>query len=174
MIFGLLSSQMEFRIKNRHRLKNKDIKNFEKQLNNNYSNIIFPNKAVVEIGDLNVTKIILVDNEICFFYYKDRLVFTLRGIVKFNPKEKYVIVDMGAVKFVTNGADVMSPGIVDADENIEKEDIVWVCDQRNRKAIAVGIAFLSGKEMILKNKGKAIKIVHYVGDELWNFVAKSL
>jgi predicted RNA-binding protein (TIGR00451 family) len=38
----------------------------------------------------------------------------------------------------------------------------------------VGIAQMSGEEMVHEKKGKAIEIVHYVGDRLWSFLAKSL
>ena len=84
------------------------------------------------------------------------------------------MVDMGAVKFVTNGADVMSPGIVDADENIIEGDQVWICDEEHYKPLAVGIAIMNGKQMISERQGKSVKIIHYVGDVLWNLVTKNL
>jgi predicted RNA-binding protein (TIGR00451 family) len=74
---------------------------------------------------------------------------------------------MGAIKFIVNGADVMSPGIVDADASIREGDIVWVRDVKNKKPIAVGIALKPGAEMP-KTQGKAVKTLHYVGDEIWN------
>jgi PUA domain protein len=76
---------------------------------------------------------------------------------------------MGAVKFVTNGADVMAPGIVDAYSGIVEGDQVWVCDERNRKPLAVGIAVMSGEQMVEGDEGVAVKLVHYVGDVVWNF-----
>ena len=93
---------------------------------------------------------------------------------KYKPKQNYVVVDMGAVKFVTNGADVMAPGIVDADENIDEDDQVWICDEKHNKPLAIGIALMSGEQMLKEKQGKAIKTIHYVGDQIWNFVAKSL
>ena len=80
------------------------------------------------------------------------------------------MVDMGAVKFVTNGADVMAPGIVDADLDIEDGNSVWICDQQHRKPLAVGSALMNGEDMKNKSSGKAVKIIHYIGDELWNFI----
>ena len=99
---------------------------------------------------------------------------TLDGVIKLQPKKNYVVIDMGAIKYVTNGADVMAPGIVDADIDIIKDQQVWICDERNHKPLAIGIALVNGSEMIQKNSGKSIKVIHYVGDELWSFVAKSL
>ena len=78
-----------------------------------------------------------------------------------------VTVDMGAVKFLANGADVMAPGIVAADENIEAGDIVFVVDVMHKKPLSVGEALMDGKAMVEEKKGKAIKTLHFVGDEIW-------
>ncbi|KUO41990.1 MAG: hypothetical protein APU95_00485 [Hadesarchaea archaeon YNP_N21] len=79
---------------------------------------------------------------------------------------KRVIVDMGAVPHVVNGADVMSPGIVRADEGIKEGDIVAVADERHGKVIAIGLALVGGEAMKAP-KGKAVKNLHYVGDDVW-------
>ena len=39
---------------------------------------------------------------------------TLKAALANEIKGKTVTVDMGAIKFVSNGADIMSPGIVDS------------------------------------------------------------
>lgn len=75
---------------------------------------------------------------------------------------------MGAVKFVTNGADIMSPGIVEADDDIDVGNIVVIEDMNNHKPLAIGESLISGAEMVESSKGKAIKSIHYVGDEIWN------
>ena len=106
-----------------------------------------------------------------FMVLEDDIVFTLRGLYKFQPKEYFVIVDMGAVGFVTKCADVMTPGIVDADECIQEHDYVWVCDEKHKKPLAVGMALITGEEMKGKKTCKAIKNIHFVGDRLWNLSA---
>ena len=165
---------MVFKIKNRHRLKTKEIKNLQYKIENIFETSFFNDKSSVEIGDYEDYKIIFIDSEPCFIFYKNKIIFTLHGLNIYKPKKNYVVVDMGAVKFVTNGADVMAPGIIDADKNIMENDQVWICDERNHKPLAVGVALMSGEEMINEKKGKAILMVHYVGDKLWTFVAKSL
>ncbi|MCJ2533922.1 MAG: RNA-binding protein, partial [Candidatus Thermoplasmatota archaeon] len=119
---------MSAKIKNRHRLKSKEIKQLIKTLKNRFSSDFFDSSSSVEMGNLN----------------EDDIVFTLRGLYKYQPKEYFVIVDMGAVGFVTKGADVMAPGIVDADECIQEHDYVWVCDEKHKKPLAVGIALITG------------------------------
>lgn len=165
---------MNFKIKNRHRVKEKDTKKIIETLQNNFENINIDKKSSIETGDVEGINYIFIDSEPCFFFYDEKIIFSLYGLNKFNPKNKFVVVDMGAVKFVTNGADVMAPGIIDADKNIVENDQVWVCDERNRKPLAVGIALMSGDQMIQEKKGKSIRIIHYVGDPIWNFVAKSI
>ncbi len=165
---------MDYKIKNRHKLKDKEIKKIDTDLIKNFNQSFLDKSLNIEIGVFQGQKIILIDGKICFIFYNDNIFFTLHGINRYKPKNRFVVVDMGAVKFVTNGADVMAPGIVDADLNIEENDQVWVCDETYKKPLAIGIALISGEQMINEKKGKAIKVIHYVGDSIWNFVAKSL
>jgi PUA domain protein len=74
---------------------------------------------------------------------------------------------MGAVKFVYNGADVMAPGVVDADSSISQGDLAWVRDEKNLRPLAVGIALMNGDEMTSENVGKALESIHHVGDAIW-------
>jgi len=165
---------MYVKIKNRHQLKTKEIKKFENDLKKTFDSIFFNQKSLVETGDFEGINIVFIENEPCFMIYENKIIFTLHGLNKFKPKENYVVVDMGAVKYITSGADVMAPGIVDADKNINKNDQVWICDEKYQKPLAVGIAVLSGEQMMKDKKGRAIKTIHYVGDKLWNLAAKSL
>lgn len=165
---------MSQKIRNRHRLKNKQVRDIVETLKKEFDEVFFDSNSTVEIGDIDSIRFIFVEGQAVFMYYEDKICFTLRGIDLFKPKNRFVVVDMGAIKFVTNGADVMAPGIVDADKNIKENDFVWICDERNKKALAVGFAVISGEDMIAGDKGKAVRIVHYVGDSIWGFVAKSL
>ena len=91
----------------------------------------------------------------------------VRGILKYGASRRFVTVDMGAVRFVTNGADVMGPGITDADPAIKTGDLVWVREERHQKPLAVGQALAEGAALKGKPKGKQVKSLHFVGDRLW-------
>jgi PUA domain protein len=65
----------------------------------------------------------------------------------------------------------MSPGIVEADPSITEGDLVIIIEQAHGKAIAIGRALITGKNM-KGGKGKAIKSIHYVGDEIWKLEQK--
>lgn len=80
---------------------------------------------------------------------------------------KEVIVDMGAVKFITNGADVMRPGIVGFAEGVLKDELVAIVDQTHHKPLAVGQMLFAGEEANAQKQGKIIKNLHWVGDEVW-------
>lgn len=161
---------MDFKIKNRHRLKKKEIRELIDKLKGDFKSNLFDVNSVIEIGFYKNTQFIFIDYKPYFMFYKNRIVYTISGLYKYKPNNKYVVVDMGAVEFVVKGADVMSPGIVDADKNIQIDDIVWICDEKNRKPLALGFALISGKEMIKKEKGKAVAIFHHIGDYLWDLI----
>lgn len=116
-------------------------------------------------------KFIEIEGEIEFFYYEDALVPTIKVLNKYDLNLPEVIVDMGAVKFISKGADVMRPGIVHIAQGIKAEDFVALKDEQNRITICVARAKLSSEDMQNSSKGKVLKNIHYVGDSIWNKVA---
>jgi len=158
-------------IKNRHRLKNKDIRKILEELNSIFSKSFFDFSSSVETGVIEGFDVVLVDDSVDFMRYENALFLTLHGINKYRPSERFVVVDMGAVGFVVNGADIMAPGIVDADTTICEGDFVWICDEKNRKPLAVGLALMGGEQMITSKSDKAIRNIHYVGDVLWKAIS---
>ena len=85
------------------------------------------------------------------------------GLLDRFPK---IIVDMGAVKFVCNGATVMRPGIKSYSE-FEKDQIVCVVEESRNKFLAVGRSLMSSNEMPNMVKGEVVKNLHYVSDRFW-------
>jgi PUA-domain protein len=78
-----------------------------------------------------------------------------------------VVVDMGAIPYVCNGADVMAPGITEMDAFMAG-DIVVVRDVTHGKALSIGRALKSSSDIEAVKKGKVIENLHYVGDSLWS------
>lgn len=85
-----------------------------------------------------------------------------------------VTVDMGAVKHIVNGADVMRPGIVSFESRFEKNCLVVVRDVRYRKAIAICRALVSSEEAEATSHGKILENLHYVRDKYWQLSRKLL
>ena len=83
-----------------------------------------------------------------------------------------VTVDMGAVKFMCNGANVMRPGIRNFTE-FEKDQLVCIVEESQKKFLAVGRSLVSSKEMEPMSKGIVIENLHYISDKYWE-IKKSL
>ena len=81
-------------------------------------------------------------------------------------KFPYVTVDMGAIKFVCKGANVMRPGITKFSD-FESGEIVCVIEESQKKFLAVGKAKMSSRELDETNKGEVIKNMHYISDNFW-------
>ena len=154
------------KIRKRYYLQKKKLKKVTKELGD-YSNLISP-KSKVEILESDLYDIILIDGRPLIMMIDNTPFPTLKGALELDITSKYVVVDMGAVKFVAKGADIMSPGITDADPDIEEGDFVIIIDETHRKPLAIGKALISGNEMVESESGKAIKTIHYIGDKLWN------
>jgi len=113
----------------------------------------------------------LANGEIFAFFVDEKPYLTIRGAIRHRPTRKLVVVDEGAVRFVSGGADVMAPGVVEADESIRVGDVVYIADEKNRRIIAVGRALVDAEKMLEgrkdERKGKVIKSLHWVGDSVW-------
>ena len=77
-----------------------------------------------------------------------------------------VMVDMGAVKFMCNGANVMRPGIKKYTEFV-KDDIICVIEESQHKFLAVGKAMIDSSSLENMSKGEVIKNLHYISDKYW-------
>jgi len=87
-------------------------------------------------------------------------------------KFPYVMVDMGAVKFMCKGANVMRPGIKKYSE-FQKDSIVCVIEESHHKFLAIGKTLVSSQELENMEKGEVIKNLHYISDKFWE-IGKTL
>ncbi len=154
-------------LKKRHHIRSSDIRDLVQKLKPKLGEEI--EKILdgkVETAELDSgEEVILVDN-------KPILVKDERGYIPliFSTDKldlKKVMVDMGAVKPVTDGADVMAPGVLRVDENVDEGEIVAVQDEENQKTIAIGKTLEKGTN-IKGDQGKVIKNLHYAGDDFWS------
>lgn len=113
-------------------------------------------------------QIYLVNNRPVLVRAQGRLIPAINTLLEHNFLKK-IVVDMGAVQFVTGGADVFRPGCRVIDESIQKDEVVSIVDERHEKPLAVGLALMSGKDMKALEKGAVVKVVHWVGDRIWDF-----
>ena len=155
------------RIRRRQRLRRKEINAYSEAVAAALGVDPFRDRDDIDLAEADEWRLLIVDNEVRGILVGDRPFLTIRGLLAYPAARRWVTVDMGAVKFVYNGADVMAPGIVAADPAIKVGDIVWVRDEKNLRPLAVGEALMAGPEMVASEKGKAVRSVHHVGDPLW-------
>jgi len=86
--------------------------------------------------------------------------------VEMLKKFPAVTVDMGAVKFMCKGANLMRPGIKEFTE-FKKDDLVCIVDESQHKFLVVGKAMVDSSELESMEKGEVIKNIHYVSDRFW-------
>lgn len=157
----------DIRLRKRHRLRQKEILHLAKAIDGSLGTKSFSEDGIVDLADGPDYQVVFVDGKILGFLPGGVPFLTVRGLLKYGATKRYVTVDMGAVKFVYNGADVMGPGIVGCDQSITAGDIVWVRDVNNQRPLAIGSALYTGEAMSRKEKGKAVQSIHHVGDKLW-------
>ncbi len=129
---------------------------------------IFGSKANVEVAEADSTQLLLIGGKPLLFKDGDAVWPTLLAneILTQAPK---VVVDMGAVRFVCNGADVMAPGIVRYEGEFSKGDVVLVVDEKHGKPLALGEILYNTEEAKGTRQGAVVKNIHYVSDKVWNF-----
>jgi len=157
----------ELSVKRRYKLRTKEAREVLAWIEDCFGVDLW-NLQDLECGFMGDRKAYLAKGKVVAVEVEGGLMPTIHGLMEHSPKKRWITVDMGAVRFLANGADVMGPGIMDADQGIEKGDMVWVRDQKNLRPLCVGRALIGGAEMVSKKPGKAVATMHYVGDPIFN------
>lgn len=158
---------MVLKVRHRTRLRRKEVDAWFRHLAEDFGMPVPADDTPVDQVEAGDLRILIRDDEPIALILGEAIAPTVRGLLAFPAEKRVVTVDMGAVPFVYNGADVMAPGIVDADPAIRVGDFVWIRDERNRRPLAVGRAMMDGPTMAGERRGKAVKTIHHVGDDLW-------
>lgn len=129
-------------------------------------------KGAVEVVELEEgTQVILSDGEPVLLRGARGILPTLTSASSFPMKR--IVVDMGAVGPVTNGANIMAPGVKRADEGISRGDQVVIVDEQHEKILAIGEA-LADSGSLKGQKGEVVKNLHHIGDRVWNLTTKAV
>jgi PUA-domain protein len=134
-------------------------------------NQIFKSKADIELVETDFAEIFLINDKPLLVKIEEKIVPTLvfNEIFALMPK---VVVDMGAVPHICNGANVMAPGIVQFEGEFKKGDFLFVVDEKHGKTIAIGEAVYNLDVAKKATQGSVVKNIHFVGDKIWNFIKK--
>jgi len=162
-------------IKQRHFIRKDELEELKDKLKGMYGeaflNEVFPKKSKVEIIITEEEdKLYAINGKLALWKSKEGYIPILTFLLDNRIGLKTIIVDMGAVPYVTlNQADIMRPGITTIDDNIKKGDIVRIADEKNNRTLAVGKAMFDANEMEQKEKGKVVKNLHTINDDMWEF-----
>jgi PUA domain protein len=155
-------------VKSRHHLRSDEIDELESSLADHLGiELDGGDYERVEFADAD-REVVLVDGEPLVASFDGELFVTVRGANEHPPESHVVTVDAGAISFVSDGANVMRPGITEATDDIAPGDLVVVVEETHRKALAVGRAEADGSDMVGES-GKVIETLHHVGDDLYEF-----
>jgi len=129
-------------------------------------------KTKIEVAETQTAKIFFANNRPLLAILNGSLLPTLlfEEALRLLPK---IVVNMGAVPHICNGADVMAPGVVRIENEYKTNDYVIVVDERHGKPLALAIALTDSQTALKMQHGKIAKNIHYVGDNLWNQLKKA-
>jgi PUA domain protein len=162
----------DWSIRKRRPVRRKNIAPLLKALESSLGIDLSVDGAFLEMAEYGPWQMVFVDKVAKAIEVKnsdnERFTFlTLRGFLEHNDAAKWVEVDHGAIPFLMNGADCMVAGVQAADEDIAVGELVWIRDMAHKKPLAIGWSTMEGREMAAATKGKGIKTLHWIGDELW-------
>ena len=153
----------------RHALRKGDFKLLKEQLSKIIEGSIdslFKTGAELVITDS--CELYAEDKKVLAFKVGERIIPSLRALNEGLVKLPTITVDMGAVPYVTNGADIMAPGITHVTDGLVAGDIVTIIDENYGKSLAVGELLFDSDNIKQTEKGKVIKNLHYVNDSIWS------
>jgi PUA-domain protein len=155
-------------VKSRHHLRSDEISRLEDTFTtdfgiemdaDSYERVVFVDAPF---------EVVLVDGDPAVVSIDGEFAPTVDGANDYPPRTRTVTVDAGAISFVSDGANVMRPGIVEADDAIESGDLVAIVEETHGKTLAIGRAAVSGGEMAGES-GMVVESIHHVGDDLYAF-----
>lgn len=163
----------EWSVRKRRPVRRKHIAPLLKRLESDLAIDLNVDGAFLEMAEYGPWTMVFVDRTPLVIELLDeeneRCVFlTLRGFLEHMDALKWVEVDHGAIPFLMNGADCMVAGVHGAEASVQAGDLVWIRDMTHKRPLALGWAVDDGETMVESTKGKGIKTVHWVGDELWD------
>jgi len=155
-------------VKSRHHLRADAIDDIETAVSENLGvEVEADSYEKVEFDDSD-WEVVLVDGDPLVLYVDEEPFLTVQGLNAFPPTEHVVTVDAGAVSFVSDGADIMRPGITEADDDVAEGELVAINEESHGKFLAVGRAKTAGDDMV-GDSGKVVESIHHVGDDLFEF-----
>ncbi|XP_022659748.1 eukaryotic translation initiation factor 2D-like [Varroa jacobsoni] len=180
-----------FRVKTNMQLKGSDRKKFRSNLERCFPATVDPQAYPLTSKENQVTQTKLVchrgeivqvysiNADPVVFEYLSKWFLTVYAIWKAPSAVPVLLTWEAVIRKLSNGADLMIPGVVVRDENrdaymgLSKGDVVQIRVVGCSQAVAIGVMLISGKELVTNQKGKAVQVVQIYGDHLWEMGSKT-
>lgn len=130
--------------------------------------ICFQKSLILESIKTDEGTFIVKDKKIWWFLHNETYLPSIHFLREYELKLPKIVVDVGAIRFITNGADVMAPGIVSFDENITKNNYVVIQEEKANTILGIGMSLVDSKEFDKTKKGKVVKLIHHLKDAIWS------
>ncbi len=130
---------------------------------------IFESEVGMEVLETDFCELFLIEGRPLLVRFANRILPTL-VFSKFVSLMPGVIVDMGAVPHVCNGANIMAPGIVGYKGEFGGGDLLRVVDEKYMKTLAIGSASYGVSSAKKITRGVVVENIHFVGDRIWNLI----
>jgi PUA domain protein len=127
---------------------------------------IIPRIRTFKVYEIEEGKFLLQADNFFAIQTRESVILPFLGKQELLDRFPSVYVDMGAIKFVCNGAKVMRPGITSLG-TFKKDGIVIVKDQTYKKGLAVGVALVDSEFAASMSTGYVIDNLHYISDKFW-------
>ncbi len=163
------------RLSKRHPMSKKNLRTLMEEVIKTYPRFPLADPEIVEEAAAGDVVIYIFDGVPSLFRVSGRLVPTLRLLAyKGYDWLPHIYIDRGATRAVARGADLMLPGVRRVGGEFKPGDIIVVVDEEAKTPVMVGEALIDSKtasESIGKGvKGKAVRSIHYIGDELTPYI----
>jgi PUA-domain protein len=126
-------------------------------------------KPNIELVQTEFAEIYLINGKLSLAKIQENIFPTLT-FDEYSASLPKVVINMGAVPHVCNGANIMAPGIVRFEGEFKEDDFVLVIDEKYGKPLAIGKILCDSDAAKKLARGVVVKNVHHVGDRIWNFI----
>ncbi|HJJ55618.1 MAG TPA: RNA-binding protein [Methanocorpusculum sp.] len=161
----------ELKIKKRHAIKKSQLNTLKSKLTESIGieNSDLFKSNMIEIAETVSEFNLYIINKVVMIMETEEWAFpTLRGVLSHPISGHKIVVDMGAVPYVVNGADIMRPGVVSVSDDVIENHPALIVDERNGSPLSISIPLYNADKIMALNSGKIAKNVHFIGDDLWN------
>lgn len=157
-------------IKNRHHLRNDEAEDVKAKLINFFEKDFLGNKKL-EKGEIGGEEVVLVDGRPLLSKFGETFFPNVLGALELDlGSKRSLVVDQGAVPHVINGADIMAPGVVEADDSMKEGDLALVREKEHDKALAVVKMLVNAKGALELEEGKVAENLHHLRDDFWEVI----